>query len=39
MEFRDEQRTTRLLCWIMDLGLLVIVGWIIGLIADMIRLS
>ncbi len=39
MEFRNEERTHKLLCWWMDVSLLVIVGWIIGLIADMIRLS
>lgn len=38
MEFRDEERTIRLLCWVMDICLLCIVGWIVGLIATVIRL-
>jgi len=39
MEFRNEENTHKALCWVMDLSLLVIAGWIIGLIADMIRQS
>lgn len=39
MQFRNEERTHKLLCWWMDLSLIVMVGWIIGLVADMIRLS
>lgn len=39
MQFRNEERTHKALCWVMDISLLIMVGWIIGLIADMIRLS
>jgi len=39
MEFRNEERTHKTLCWVMDLSLLIMTGWIIGLIVDMIRLS
>ena len=39
MEFRNEEHTYKLLCWIMDLSLLIMVGWIIGLVASLVRQS
>lgn len=39
MQFRNEEKTHKLLCRWMDVSLLVMAGWIIGLIVDMIRLS
>lgn len=39
MEFRNEERTHKLLCWTMDICLLVIVGWIVGLVVSLIRQS
>ena len=37
MEFRNEERTICLLCWAMDTALLVIAGWIIGLVVIVIE--
>jgi len=39
MEFRNEERTTRLLCWMMDVCLLVMVGWLIGLAVVLVQQS
>lgn len=39
MEFRNEERTTRLLCWMMDVCLLAMVGWLVGLVVVLIQQS
>lgn len=39
MEFRNEERTTRLLCLAMDACLLAMVGWLIGLAVVLIQQS
>lgn len=39
MEFSNEERTIRFLVWMMDVSLLIMVGWIVGMIVDIIRQS
>jgi hypothetical protein len=39
MEFRNEEKTHKLLCWWMDVSLLAMVGWIIGLVVSLVRQS
>lgn len=39
MEFRNEEKTHKILCWIMDVALLMMAGWLIGLAVVLVQHS